>query len=100
MADEPLLVVVPKENIDKLTKLADAVEKFIDCSAESRRSLTIPDLPKTVTMADIKEYYGIGKDKWRSGVKAGRFPQPLEGFDKPKRWNLAEVEASLSKGVT
>ena len=98
MADGPVLVVVPKENIDKLTKLADAVEKFIDCSAESRRSLTISNLPKTITMSDIKEHYGIGKDKWRSGVKSGRFPQPLAGFDKPKRWDLAEVEASLRKG--
>lgn len=98
MADGSVLVAVSKEDIDKLTKLTDAVERLIDCATVSKKALTISDLPKTVTMADIKEHYGIGKDKWRSGVKSGQFPQPLEGFDKPKRWNLSEVEASLHKG--
>ena len=58
MADGSVLVAVSKEDIDKLTKLTDAVERLIDCATVSKKALTISDLPKTVTMADIKEHYG------------------------------------------
>jgi hypothetical protein len=76
VADGPVLVAVSKEDIDKLTKLTDAVERLIDCATVSKKALTISDLPKTVTMADIKEHYGIGKDKWRTELSRVSFRNP------------------------
>jgi len=98
MADSTVLLAVPKEYLDRLAGLADAIEEMIR-GQEGKKHLTNADLRKTLTMSDIKSIYGIGKDKWRSGVKDGTFPAPIAGFDRPKRWNSMEVEDSLGKEV-
>lgn len=49
----------------------------------------------TLTMEDIKRIYGVTRTKWRDGVRNGIFPEPLKGFDRPKRWSRAAVERVL-----
>lgn len=52
-------------------------------------------IPATLTANDIQVHYGIGRSKWMAGVKAGVFPKPIEGFQRPKRWRRTDVEAAL-----
>lgn len=83
-------VLVSKEDIGTLVEMA------LKSKDEPRPESPVP--PELLTMEDIKNYYGIGKTKWRSGVAIGMFPSPVDGFEKPKRWSRGEVEATLRIG--
>ena len=54
-------------------------------------------VPLTLTIPDIKKYYGIGSYKWEAGVAKGLFPAPIMGFDRPQRWNKRDIDEALSR---
>lgn len=96
MEGQVTFVTIPKNDYDKLMKSVEQITKFLD--ETDAKALTNVDIPRTLTMEDIKHYYGFGNRKVREGVKKGEFPLPIAGFDKPKRWNRADVEALIRGG--
>ena len=92
MSEEMRFVTVPKDDWDKLLGMCERISAVMSATADSAAE----DYPALMTMNDIKKCYGIGRDKWRDGVRKGIFPGPVKGFDRPKRWERDKVAMVLA----
>lgn len=84
--------------VEKTLEDKQTVGAIIDQTFEAARRFSLHGfgrIPATLTVNDIQLHYGIGRSKWMSGVKAGVFPQPIGGFQRPKRWRRSDVENAL-----
>ena len=42
----------------------------------------------------------VGKTTWWTGVKAGRYPQPVKIGERAVAWRVEDIRALISDGVT